>query len=142
MVREPLHAWLAKMPLGIALLADSGSKSGLVSLVELHRSALTGQRLFATDGTAKVLRETVDLPLQVVGSGPEGGDIAIANEVVQSRIDVLIFLQSGLDISAHASDIAALCRIAKMKNIIYAANLATADLVLRSISLARANQAK
>jgi methylglyoxal synthase len=65
-------------------------------------------------------------------SGPHGGDVQIANRVVEGVVDVVLFIVDPLDKHPHDPDIQTLMRICNVRNVPLATNIATADILICS----------
>lgn len=123
------------MKLNIALVVQEGMKRHLHKLVIDHKTVFSDNYIISTSGTAKYLHEMTDLVVnEVVHSGQEGGDIKIANKIIEGDIDVLIFLLNTQQSFPHSNDVLSLIRMCNFKNILLATNVKTADVVLSSIS--------
>jgi methylglyoxal synthase len=123
------------MKLNIALVVQEGMKRHLHKLVIDHKTMFSDNCIISTSGTAKYLHEMTDLLVnEVVHSGHEGGDIKIANKIIEGDIDVLIFLLNTQQSFPHNNDVLSLIRMCNFKNILLATNVKTADVVLSSIS--------
>lgn len=123
------------MKLNIALVVQEGMKRHLHKLVIDHKTVFSDNYLISTSGTARYLHEMTDLLVnEVVHSGQEGGDIKIANKIIEGDIDVLIFLLNTQQSFPHNNDVLSLIRMCNFKNILLATNVKTADVVLSSIS--------
>lgn len=110
-------------------------KRHLHKLVTDHKTVFSDNCIISTSGTAKYLHEMTDLLVnEVVHSGHEGGDIKIANKIIEGDIDVLIFLLNTQQSFPHSNDVLSLIRMCNFKNILLATNVKTADVVLSSIS--------
>lgn len=110
-------------------------KRHLHKLVVDHKTVFLENYIISTSGTAKYLHEMTDLLVnEVVHSGQEGGDIKIANKIIEGDIDVLIFLLNTQQSFPHNNDVLSLIRMCNYKNIPFATNIKTADVVLSSIS--------
>jgi len=117
----------------VALVAHDHSKPALLSLARDHESTLKELDLVATQHTGELLaRHTGLTPVRLVASGPLGGDLVIASEIVKGRIHALIFLCDTTQTHPHQNDIDALLRVATLYNIPLATNPVTAALVLSS----------
>ncbi len=66
-------------------------------------------------------------------SGPLGGDQQIGAKVAENEMDCIIFLRDPLTAQPHEPDILALLRLADVHQIPLATNLATAEVLIRSI---------
>ncbi len=119
----------------IALLAQEGMKDNLQKLVNDHKAFLSENYIVSTKGTAEYLHENTEITLtEIVNSGQEGGDIIIANMLLEGDIDVAIFLLNPIRYFPHCQDAYALMRVCNFKNIPLAMNMRTADVMLSSIS--------
>jgi methylglyoxal synthase len=79
--------------INIALVVQEGMKDNLQKLVNDHKPFLSDNYIVSTKGTAAYLHEKTEITVnKVVSSGQEGGDINIANMVLEDDIDVAIFL--------------------------------------------------
>jgi len=119
----------------IALLVQEGMKDHLQKLVNDHKTVLSNNYIVSTKGTADYLHEKTEIAVtEIVNSGEEGGDISIANMLLEGDIDVAIFLLNPVRYFPHCQDAYALMRVCNFKNIPLAMNMKTADLILSDIS--------
>ena len=119
----------------IALVVQEGMKDNLQKLVNDHKAFLSENYIVSTKGTAEYLHENTEITLtEIVNSGQEGGDIIIANMLLEGDIDVAIFLLNPIRYFPHCQDAYALMRVCNFKNIPLAMNMKTADVMLSSIS--------
>jgi len=119
----------------IALVAQEGMKDNLQKLVNDHKAFLSENYIVSTKGTAEYLHEKTEIVVtEIVNSGQEGGDIIIANMLLEGDIDVAIFLLNPIRYFPHCQDAYALMRVCNFKNIPLAMNMRTADVMLSSIS--------
>jgi methylglyoxal synthase len=124
----------AELPrrLRLALIAHDGKKADMLAFATFNRGTLVRFRLVATATTGRLLREKVGLDVESLQSGPIGGDVQIANRVVEGEIDAVIFLVDPLDKHPHDPDIQTLLRICNVHDVPLATNVATADMVISS----------
>lgn len=123
------------MKLHIALVVQEGMKGHLHKLVDDHKTFLSENYIISTKGTAEYLYSMTEFPVNdIVHSGQDGGDIKIANKILDGDIDVLIFLLNTQEIFPHSNDVLSLIRMCNLKNIPLATNVKTADIILSSIS--------
>jgi methylglyoxal synthase len=88
--------------------------------------------LIATGTTGRLLEEKVGLAVERLESGPHGGDVQIANRVVEGMVDAVLFIVDPLDKHPHDPDIQTLMRICNVRNVPLATNIATADVLICS----------
>ncbi|CAN5204835.1 methylglyoxal synthase [soil metagenome] len=123
----------------IALIAHDQKKDELVDLASEFSDFLRQCVLLATAGTGKRIAEEVGLHVERKLSGAFGGDLQIAAEVVEGKIDCLIFLRDPGTAHAHEPDVNALVRACDLHNVVCATNLATARLLLLHLQSPRHN---
>ena len=116
----------------LALIAHDGKKADMIAFATFNRGTLQRCRLVATATTGRLLREKVGLNVEVLQSGPVGGDVQIANRVVDRKIDAVVFIVDPLDKHPHDPDIQTLLRICNVHDVPLATNIATADMVISS----------
>ncbi len=114
----------------IALIAHDKKKSDILAWVLSNQNVLSDFELVATGTTGKLIKLESGLPIEVVESGPHGGDLQICSQMVEGKVDVLIFFWDPLEPQPHDPDVKALLRMAVLKNIPTACNRATADLFI------------
>ncbi|MFB6285403.1 MAG: methylglyoxal synthase [Candidatus Bipolaricaulia bacterium] len=114
----------------IAMIAHDRKKDDLVRFAERRRDFLLECRIVATGHTGAELRENVGLDVDVMLSGPHGGDAQIAAQVATEAIDAVIFLMDPLYAHPHEPDIQMLLRLCNVHDIPLATNLATAARLL------------
>jgi methylglyoxal synthase len=116
----------------LAIIAHDGKKADLVAFATFNRDQLAQCQLVATSSTGKLLGAKVGLEVECLESGPVGGDVQIANRVVQGEIDAVVFMVDPLDKHPHEPDIQTLLRICNVCNVPLATNSATADALIGS----------
>ncbi|MBW8270750.1 methylglyoxal synthase [Caldovatus aquaticus] len=122
------------MSLTIALVAHDAAKPALVEWVGRHIGLLRPHHLLATGTTGARLRERYpELRIEAVLSGPLGGDQQIGARVAEGRVDAIVFLFDPLWAQPHEPDVRALIRIAALRDVPIAVNLATAELLAAAL---------
>lgn len=116
----------------IAIIAHDGKKPEMVGFVKDHKDELEKFHIVAT-GTTGIHIEQAGLQVERKLSGPMGGDAQIASDVVEGKVDAVIFLRDPLGKHPHDPDIAMLMRICDVHNIPLATNLASALLIIKSM---------
>ncbi|GAA5345650.1 methylglyoxal synthase [Planifilum fimeticola] len=119
--------------MNIALIAHDRKKDEMVRFAIAYKHLLKKHRLFATGTTGKRIAEAAGLSVHRFLSGPLGGDQQIGAKVAENEMDCIIFLRDPLTAQPHEPDILALLRLADVHQIPLATNLATAEVLIRSI---------
>ncbi|HJV79511.1 methylglyoxal synthase [Noviherbaspirillum sp.] len=114
----------------IALIAHDKKKDEMVELASEHADLLRQCILVATGTTGKRLHDEVGLTVERKLSGPFGGDLQIGAELVEGRIDCVIFLRDPMTAHPHEPDVNALVRACDVHNIPCATNIVSAKLLL------------
>jgi methylglyoxal synthase len=116
----------------IALVAHDNKKAELIEWAKYNRERMAKFEIVATGTTGKLLEKELKMKVNVVQSGPLGGDMQIGAQITEGRIDLLIFFWDPLEPLPHDPDIKALLRFAVLWNIPLACNRATADYIFTS----------
>lgn len=116
----------------IALIAHDNMKKELIDWVIKNKETLSKHFLCGTGTTARIISETVNLPVRAFKSGPMGGDQQIGARIAEGKIDMVIFFWDPLEAQPHDPDVKALLRIAVLYDIPVANNMSTADFLLTS----------
>lgn len=116
----------------IAIIAHDGKKAEMVAFIKDHLEILKRYRLIATGSTGGHI-EKAGLEVHKKKSGPLGGDAQIAADVVDGKVQAVIFLRDPLGTHPHDPDIFMLMRICDVHNIPLATNTATAYLIIKSL---------
>jgi methylglyoxal synthase len=120
----------------LALVAHDEKKDDLIRLARQYRSTLSRLHVIATAHTGTQLAAELDLDVECVRSGPEGGDLQIGARIVAGDVDAVVFLRDPLTAHPHEPDIQALMKVCDVHGVPLATNLASAEILLRSLSQA------
>jgi len=120
----------------LAVIAHDEKKDDLLRLARQHRSTLSRLHLLATSHTGASLARELELPVECMHSGPQGGDVQIASRIVEGHVDAVVFLRDPLTAHPHEPDIQALLKVCDVHGVPVATNLASAEILLRSLSQA------
>jgi methylglyoxal synthase len=121
----------------IALIAHDAKKTDLLRLLRGHRTLIDGCRLLATRTTGQLLRLELGLPVELVASGPMGGDLQIGARIVGEKVDAVVFLRDPLTAHPHEPDIQALLKVCDVHQVPVATNLAAAEILLHFLAETR-----
>lgn len=117
----------------IALIAHDDKKVLMQNFCIAYRSILSKNELLATGTTGRLIEEVTNLSLKKFLTGHLGGEQQLAAAIEQNEVDLLIFLRDPLTQKKHEVDVAHLLRLCDMHNIPVATNLASAELLLKSL---------
>ena len=120
----------------IALIAHDKKKDDMITLAAEYLDFLRGCHLVATGTTGGRLANELGLTIERKHSGPFGGDLQIGADLVEGKIDAVIFLRDPMTPQPHEPDINALVRACDVHNVACATNVSTAHLVLCQLKLA------
>jgi methylglyoxal synthase len=120
----------------IALIAHDKKKDEMVALAGEYAAFLRTCSLMATGTTGGRLQTELGLEVERKHSGPFGGDLQIGAELVEGRLDAVVFLRDPMTPQPHEPDINALVRACDVHNVACATNTASAHLLLSQLMLA------
>jgi methylglyoxal synthase len=115
----------------IALIAHDGRKDALGEWAAFNRGTLLRCTLFATATTGSQVAD-MGLPVELLLSGPYGGDAQIGAMIAQRQLDAVVFFWDPLTTQPHDVDVKALLRLAVLYDIPIACNRGTADFLISS----------
>lgn len=116
----------------IALVAHDRRKEEMLEWALFNRGTLAGCTLFATRTTGVTLRSTLQTPIQLLLSGPLGGDAQLGSLIAEGRIDAMFFFWDPLTPQPHDVDVKALLRLAVLYDVPIACNRSSADYMISS----------
>ncbi len=118
----------------LALVAHDAKKDDIVRLVKAHREQLSEVDLVATRTTGQTIKQRTGLHVELLMSGPMGGDQQIGAMVATGRVNAVIFLRDPLTAHPHEPDVSALLRVCDVHNVPLATNLNSAEAILHLIA--------
>jgi methylglyoxal synthase len=89
--------------------------------------------LYATATTGRLIEEVTNLNIHKHLAGHLGGMQQIGAQIEHNEIDLLIFLRDPLNPKRHEPDVNDVVKLCDMHNIPMATNLATAELLIKSL---------
>ena len=116
----------------IAVVAHDGKKAVMVSFVmkRLKFFKRNDVELVGT-GTTGTMIQNAGLKVDLVASGPMGGDAQIGAMVTEGKIDCVIFFRDPLDKHPHDVDISMLLRLCDVHDIPLATNYKSAHIMIK-----------
>ena len=117
----------------IGLVAHDDRKDEMCVWARRHRDKLAAHELWGTGTTGSRVIEETGLAVNLLKSGPLGGDQQLGAMIAEGRLDVLIFFIDPMTAQPHDVDVKALTRLATLYDVPCAVNKSTADAVLAFI---------
>lgn len=116
----------------MALVAHDAKKRDLVEWATYNRETLSKYHLYSTKNTGEDLSRTSGLKVNLLKSGPLGGDAQVGAMIAEGQVDMVVFLWDPLTPQPHDVDVKTLLRLAVLYDIPIACNRHTADLLISS----------
>ena len=117
----------------IVLVSHDAQKNNLIEWAKFNLEILKKFNLYATKTTGTLLKKELGLDINLLESGPLGGDSQVGTMIVEKRADFVIFFWDPLSPQPHDVDVKALLRLGVLYNIPFACNRKTADYIISSI---------
>ena len=117
----------------IALIAHDAKKKLMQNFCIAYRGILSRHKLYATATTGRLIEEVTNLNIHKHLAGHLGGMQQIGAQIEQNEIDLLIFLRDPLNPKRHEPYVNDVVKLCDMHNIPMATNLATAELLIKSL---------
>ena len=118
----------------LALIAHDSKKDDMIQLVKAHKEELAGIELIATLDTGQRIRERTGLAVNLLLSGPLGGEMQIGALVANEEVNAVIFLRDPLHAHSQEPEVHGLLKVCDVHNVPIATNLITAEAVLHLLS--------
>lgn len=117
----------------IALIAHDAKKKLMQNFCIAYRGILGKHEIYATGTTGRQIEDVTNLQIHKFLAGHLGGDQQIAMQIEHNQIDLVIFLRDPLNPMSHEVNANNLLQLCDMHNIPLATNLATAELLIKSL---------
>ena len=119
--------------MNIGLIAHDSKKKLMQNFCIAYRGILNKHSLFATGTTGRLIEEVSNLTIHKYLAGHLGGEQQLGSEIETNQIDMLIFLRDPKSPNLHEPDAGKLFKLCDMHNIPFATNLATAEMLVKSL---------
>ena len=117
----------------IALIAHDARKKLMQNFCIAYRGILSKHEVYATGTTGRLIEEVTNLNVHKLLAGNLGGEQQIGIQIEHNQIDMVIFLRDPLNPMPHEVDASNVLRLCDMHNIPLATNLASAELLIKSL---------
>jgi methylglyoxal synthase len=98
-----------------------------------YRGILAKNELYATGTTGRLIEEVANLQIHKYLAGHLGGSQQLSAQIEHNEIDLMIFLRDPFMPKSHEPDVNPIVKVCDEHNIPLATNLATAELLIRSL---------
>ncbi len=116
----------------VALVAHDRRKDEMVEWATFNKGTLSRCTIHATRTTGVTLQSALETPIQLMLSGPMGGDAQLGSMIAEGRIDAVFFFWDPLTPQPHDVDVKALLRLAVLYDVAIACNRSSADHIISS----------
>ena len=119
--------------MNIGLIAHDAKKKVMQNFCVAYRGILAKHTLFATGTTGRLVEEVTNLTVHKYLAGHLGGEQQLGAQIEDNDLDLVIFLRDPLQPKPHEPNVSNVLRLCDVHNIPVATNLATAELLIKSM---------
>ena len=119
--------------MNVGLIAHDSKKKLMQNFCIAYKGILSKHSLYATGTTGKLIEEVTNLSIHKFLPGHLGGEQQMGALIENNEMDMVIFLRDPLSPKSHEPDVNTVVRICDTHNIPLATNLATAELLIKSL---------
>ena len=119
--------------MNIGLIAHNSKKKLMQNLCIAYRGILCKNELYATATTGRLIEEVANLNVHKFLAGHLGGVQQMCSQIEQNQLDMIIFIRDPQTPQSHEPDVNNIFRLCDMHNIPLATNLATAEMLIKSL---------
>lgn len=119
--------------MNIGFVAHDSKKKLMQNFCIAYRGILSKNELFATGTTGRLIEEATNLSVHKYLAGHLGGCQQLGAQIEHNEMDLVIFLRDPLTAKSHEPDVNNIVKICDANNIPLATNLATAELLIKSL---------
>ena len=119
--------------MNVGLIAHDAKKKLMQNFCIAYRGVLCKHSLFATGTTGRLIEEVTNLDVHKYLAGHLGGGQQLASMIEHDEMDLVIFLRDPHNPKVHEPDVNDVVRLCDTYNNPLATNLATAELLIKSL---------
>ncbi len=119
--------------MNIGLISHDSKKKLMQNFCIAYRGILSKHELYATGTTGRLIEEVTNLSIHKYLAGHLGGAQQLGAQIAHNEIDLVIFLCDPESKKSHEPDVNNVMQLCDMHNIPLASNLATAELLIKSL---------
>ncbi len=119
--------------MNIGLVAHDAKKKLMQNFCVAYRGILAKHTLYATGTTGRLVEEVTNLTVHKYLAGHLGGEQQLGAQIEDNDLDFVIFLRDPLKPKPHEPNVSNVLRLCDIHNIPVATNLATAELLIKSM---------
>ena len=119
--------------MNIGLIAHDAKKKLMQNFCVAYRGILAKHTLLATGTTGRLVEEVTNLTVHKYLAGHLGGEQQLGAQIEDNDLDLVIFLRDPLQPKPHEPNVSNVLRLCDVHNIPVATNLATAELLIKSM---------
>jgi len=119
--------------MNIGFIANDTKKKLMQNFCIAYKGVLSHHTLYATGSTGRLIEESTGLPVHKYLSGHLGGTQQLGSQIEHNEIDLVIFLRDPFRMKPHDGNVNNIVRLCDANNIPLATNLATAELLIKSL---------
>ena len=119
--------------MNIGLIAHDAKKNPDAEFCIAYRGILCKHELYATGTTGRLIEEVANLNVHKFLAGHLGGEQQLGAQIEHNQIDLVIFLRDPVQPKRHEPDVNNVVHLCDVHNIPIATNLATAELLIKSL---------
>lgn len=119
--------------MNIGIIAHDTKKKLMQNFCIAYRNILNKNDLFSTGTTGRLVEEVTNLSIHKYLAGHLGGGQQLGAQITHNQLDMVIFLRDPLSAKNHEVDVENIMKLCDIHNIPIATNLATAELLIKSL---------
>ena len=119
--------------MNVVLIANDPKKKLMQNLCIAYRGILSHHTLYATETTGRLVEEVSGLNVHKFLAGHLGGVQQIGTQIESNQMDLVIFMRDPMMHMTATNDFVNICTLCDVHNIPIATNLATAELMIKSL---------